>query len=109
MDKFLMLQPTDFFIFLQIWLFYLSPDCGGVLNRPAGGNFSSPGYLVSNYSNNLNCEWLIENPQHVNSSIVVLLEDLHVQNDQTCEKDFLLFRLGESNILADVVHSFHTC
>ncbi|TWW71479.1 Cubilin Precursor [Takifugu flavidus] len=97
MDKFLMLQPTDFFIFLQIWLFYLSPDCGGVLNRPAGGNFSSPGYLVSNYSNNLNCEWLIENPQHVNSSIVVLLEDLHVQNDQTCEKDFLLFRLGDSD------------
>lgn len=64
---------------------------------------------MSNYSNNLNCEWLIENPQHVNSSIVVLLEDLHVQNDQTCEKDFLLFRLGESNILADVVRSFPTC
>lgn len=89
--------------------FYLSPDCGGVLNRPAGGNFTSPGYLVSNYSNNLNCEWLIENPQHVNSSIVVLLEDLHLQNDQTCERDFLLFRLGESNILADVINSLHTC
>lgn len=51
---------------------------------------------MSNYSNNLNCEWLVENPQHINSSIVVLLEDLHVQDDQTCGKDYLQFRLGGS-------------
>lgn len=55
---------------------------------------------MSNYSNNLNCEWLLENPQHINSSIVVLLEDLHVQDDQTCGKDFLQFRLGESDMKA---------
>lgn len=73
---------------------FLSPECGGVLNRLAGGGFTSPGYLVSNYSSNLNCEWLVENSQHVNSSIVVLLEDLHVQDDQTCGKDYLQFRLG---------------
>lgn len=70
--------------------------CGGVLNNPAGGNFTSPGYLVSNYSSNLNCEWLIQNPQHVNSSIVVLIEDLHLESHQTCESDYLQFRLGES-------------
>lgn len=51
---------------------------------------------MSNYSNNLNCEWLLENPKHINSSIVVLLEDLHVQADQTCGKDYLQFRLGGS-------------
>lgn len=62
-----------------------------------GGNFTSPGYLVSNYSNNLNCEWLIQNPQHINSSIVVLVEDLHLENHQTCELDYLQFRLGESH------------
>ncbi|XP_028288640.1 cubilin [Parambassis ranga] len=71
--------------------------CGGVLNNPVGGNFTSPDYLVSNYSNNLNCEWLIQNPQHINSSIVVLIEDLHLQNHQTCELDYLQFRLGDSN------------
>nr|XP_033495310.1 cubilin [Epinephelus lanceolatus] len=72
-------------------------ECGGILNNPAGGNFTSPGYLVSNYSNNLNCEWLIQNPQHINSSIVVLIEDLHLENHQTCESDYLQFRLGDSD------------
>uniref|UniRef100_A0A8C4D9G2 Cubilin n=1 Tax=Dicentrarchus labrax TaxID=13489 RepID=A0A8C4D9G2_DICLA len=71
--------------------------CGGVLNNPTGENFTSPGYLVSNYSNNLNCEWLIQNPQHINSSIVVLIEDLHLENHQTCESDYLQFRLGDSD------------
>uniref|UniRef100_A0A3Q4HHJ3 Cubilin (intrinsic factor-cobalamin receptor) n=1 Tax=Neolamprologus brichardi TaxID=32507 RepID=A0A3Q4HHJ3_NEOBR len=69
-------------------------ECGGILNNPDGGNFTSPGYLVSNYSNNLNCEWLIQNPQHINSSIVVLIEDLHLEDHQTCETDYLQFRLG---------------
>uniref|UniRef100_A0AAQ4PGY7 Cubilin n=1 Tax=Gasterosteus aculeatus aculeatus TaxID=481459 RepID=A0AAQ4PGY7_GASAC len=72
-------------------------ECGGILNNPAGGNFTSPGYLVSNYSNNLNCEWLIQNPQHVNSSIVVLIEELHLENQQTCESDYLQLRLGDSD------------
>uniref|UniRef100_A0A3B5AXX3 Cubilin n=1 Tax=Stegastes partitus TaxID=144197 RepID=A0A3B5AXX3_9TELE len=71
--------------------------CGGVLNNPAGENFTSPGYLVSNYSSNLNCEWLIQNAQHINSSIVVLIEDLHLQHHQTCKADFLQFRLGDSD------------
>lgn len=71
--------------------------CGGILNNPAGGNFTSPGYMVSNYSNNLNCEWLIQNPQHVNSSIVVLIEDMHLENHQTCQSDYLQFRLGENH------------
>lgn len=70
--------------------------CGGILSDPAGGNFTSPGYLTSNYSNNLNCEWLIQNPTQINSSIVVILEDLHLENHQTCESDYIEFRLGES-------------
>ncbi|XP_056290732.1 cubilin [Pseudoliparis swirei] len=72
-------------------------ECGGILDDPAGGNFTSPGYLLSNYSNNLNCEWLIQNPQHVNSSIVVLIEDLHLEHHQTCDSDYLQLRLGDSD------------
>lgn len=67
--------------------------CGGILSTP--GNFTSPEYGVGNYSNNLNCEWLIQNPQHVNSSIVVILDDLHLEHHQTCEWDYLEFRLGK--------------
>ncbi|MCJ8728547.1 hypothetical protein PDJAM_G00005700 [Pangasius djambal] len=69
--------------------------CGGILSTP--GNFTSPDYGVGNYSNNLNCEWLIQNPQHVNSSIVVILNDLHLEHHQTCEWDYLEFRLGDEN------------
>uniref|UniRef100_A0A672HTS6 Cubilin (intrinsic factor-cobalamin receptor) n=1 Tax=Salarias fasciatus TaxID=181472 RepID=A0A672HTS6_SALFA len=72
-------------------------DCGGLLNNPAGGNFTSPGYLITNYSSNLNCEWLIQNPRHTNSSIVVLIDDLHVESHQTCDLDYLQFRLGDSD------------
>ncbi|XP_061569576.1 cubilin-like [Cololabis saira] len=72
-------------------------ECGGVLSDPAGGNLTSPGYLVTNYSNNLNCEWLVQNPQHVNSSIVVVIEDLHIQNHQSCDLDYLQLRLGDSD------------
>ncbi|XP_046880031.1 cubilin [Hypomesus transpacificus] len=71
--------------------------CGGILNDPAGGNFTSPGYLTSNYSSNLNCEWLIQNPIQVNSSIVVLLENLHLEAHQSCLTDYLEFRLGGSD------------
>ncbi|XP_074549445.1 cubilin [Halichoeres trimaculatus] len=72
-------------------------ECGGELSNSAGGNFTSPGYPMSNYSNNLNCEWLIRNHHHINSSIVVLIEDLHIESHQTCESDYLQFRLGDSN------------
>ncbi|MED6286585.1 hypothetical protein CHARACLAT_007536, partial [Characodon lateralis] len=72
-------------------------ECGGILSDPAGGNFTSPGYQVSNYSSNLNCEWSIQNPLHINSSIVVLIEDMHLENHQTCELDYLVIRLGDSD------------
>ncbi|XP_066539114.1 cubilin [Hoplias malabaricus] len=69
--------------------------CGGILDTP--GNFTSPDYGVGNYSNSLNCEWQILNPQHVNSSIVVLINDLHLEHHQTCEWDYLEFRLDDEN------------
>lgn len=75
-------------------IIFLLLVCGGVLNNPVGENFTSPGYPLSNYSSNLNCEWLIQNRQDVNSSIVVLITDMHLESHQTCESDFLQFRLG---------------
>lgn len=71
--------------------------CGGILGSGSGGNITSPGYLISNYSSNLNCEWLIQNHHHINSSIVVIIQDLHLQSHQTCEPDYLQFRLGDAS------------
>ncbi|XP_072307339.1 cubilin [Eucyclogobius newberryi] len=71
--------------------------CGGILGSASGGNLTSPEYLLSNYSSNLNCEWLIQNHHHINSSIVVLIQDLHLQSHQTCANDYLQFRLGDAN------------
>lgn len=67
--------------------------CGGILSQP--GNFTSPDFGNGNYSNNLNCEWLIQNPHHMNSSIVVIIDELHLEHHQTCEWDYLEFRLGK--------------
>ncbi|KAF4095682.1 cubilin isoform X1 [Onychostoma macrolepis] len=69
--------------------------CGGILSQP--GNFTSPDFGNGNYSNNLNCEWLIQNPHHMNSSIVVIIDELHLEHHQTCEWDYLEFRLGDIN------------
>ncbi|XP_028815099.1 cubilin [Denticeps clupeoides] len=71
-------------------------ECGGILTDGSGGNFTSPGYGTSNYSNSLNCEWQLLNPNHVNSSIVVLLDELHLQSDTTCRKDYIEFRMDDS-------------
>ncbi|KAL2085662.1 hypothetical protein ACEWY4_018982 [Coilia grayii] len=71
--------------------------CGGVITGPDGGNITSPNYGVGNYTNQLNCEWLFQNSQHVNSSIVVIINDLHLENHQTCNKDYIEFRLGDHN------------
>ncbi|KAJ8276925.1 hypothetical protein GJAV_G00069430 [Gymnothorax javanicus] len=69
--------------------------CGGILADPQGGYFTSPGYDGGNYTNNLNCEWEIQNPRHVNSSIVVVIEDLHLEHHQTCEWDYIEMRMGD--------------
>ncbi|XP_063063043.1 cubilin [Engraulis encrasicolus] len=71
--------------------------CGGLITGPDGGNFTSPNYGVGNYTNKLNCEWLLQNSQHVNSSIVVIINDLHIESHQTCDTDYIEFRLGDQN------------
>ncbi|KAK6490308.1 cubilin [Huso huso] len=72
--------------------------CGGILNVPDGGNFTSPGYDgESSYANNLNCEWIIQNPSHLNSSISISFDDFHLEHYLTCERDYIEFRIGNAN------------
>lgn len=60
-----------------------------------GGNFTSPGYDgVSNYTNNLNCEWTIKNPYHYNSSTYISYVDFHLEHHQDCQFDYLELRVG---------------
>ncbi|CAM9531973.1 unnamed protein product [Lampetra fluviatilis] len=72
--------------------------CGGILSNPAGGNFTSPGYDgQTNYVANLNCEWTIENPRHANSSIYIEFFDFKLEHHQTCEWDYIEFRVDSGN------------
>ncbi|NXG01683.1 CUBN protein, partial [Sakesphorus luctuosus] len=72
--------------------------CGGTLMGHLGGNFSSPGYDgIKNYTNNLNCEWIIENSSHYNSSIYVSFEDFHLEHHQNCQYDYLELRIGDAD------------
>ncbi|KAM5338742.1 cubilin [Glossophaga mutica] len=71
--------------------------CGGSLSNPPRGNFTSPGYNgVSNYSRNLNCEWMLSNPNQGNSSIYIHFEDFYLESHQDCQFDVLEFRVGNA-------------
>uniref|UniRef100_F7D8H4 Cubilin n=1 Tax=Ornithorhynchus anatinus TaxID=9258 RepID=F7D8H4_ORNAN len=71
--------------------------CGGRLSDPLGGNVTSPGYDgISNYSSNLNCEWILSNPNRHNSSIYISLDDFHLEPHQDCHNDLLEFRVGDA-------------
>ncbi|NWR90257.1 CUBN protein, partial [Furnarius figulus] len=79
-------------------LYFVSAVCGGTLRGHVGGNFSSPGYDgIKNYTSNLNCEWIIENPSHDNSSIYISFEDFHLEHHQNCQYDYLELRIGLQN------------
>ncbi|XP_068094350.1 cubilin [Hyperolius riggenbachi] len=72
--------------------------CGGLLMDPAGGNLTSPGYdRVSNYSKNLNCEWVIQNPNMYNSTTFIRFIRMQLEHHQTCLNDFLEIRLDDAD------------
>ncbi|KAI4575387.1 hypothetical protein MJG53_011590 [Ovis ammon polii x Ovis aries] len=72
--------------------------CGGSLTSFPEGNFTSPGYDgVSNYSRNLNCEWMLSNPKQGNSSIYIHFEDFYLETHQDCQSDVLEFRVGNAD------------
>ncbi|XP_006159809.2 LOW QUALITY PROTEIN: cubilin [Tupaia chinensis] len=73
-------------------------ECGGFLPNDSEGNFTSPGFDgVSNYSQNLNCEWTLSNPKEGNSSIYIHFEDFYLESHQDCQFDVLEFRVGDAD------------
>lgn len=66
--------------------------CGGQLTvSPSGSGFiMSPGYGVSNYSNNAFCEWTLGNSANVNSSIYLSFNDnFDLESSSSCVYDYL--------------------
>ncbi|KAM8967664.1 cubilin [Pelodytes ibericus] len=71
--------------------------CGGSLTQPNGGNFTSPGYdQLNNYTKNLNCEWIIQNPNTHNSSTYISFQQLKLESHPNCQNDFIELRLDNS-------------
>ncbi|KAM4705286.1 LOW QUALITY PROTEIN: cubilin [Rhinophrynus dorsalis] len=72
--------------------------CGGSLVEPTGGSFSSPGYdSVNNYTTNLNCEWIIQNPNIDNSSTYISFQRLQLESHQNCINDFVELRFDNAD------------
>ncbi|XP_078391727.1 cubilin [Cetorhinus maximus] len=72
--------------------------CGSTLMDSNGGNFTSPGFDgVSNYANNLNCEWVIQNSRSTNSSIYIQFTSFHLEHHPVCQNDYIEFRFGDPN------------
>ncbi|XP_077347020.1 cubilin isoform X1 [Lithobates pipiens] len=70
--------------------------CGGSLMKPVGGNFTSPGYnQVSNYTKNLNCEWVIQNPNV--STTYMEFKRLQLEPHQNCLNDFVEIKLDDAD------------
>ncbi|XP_075068011.1 cubilin [Mixophyes fleayi] len=74
--------------------------CGGRLVESMGGNITSPGYdQVNNYTKNLYCEWIIQNPN--TSTTYIELERLQVETHQNCQNDFIEIRLD--NVEGEII------
>ncbi|XP_053120680.1 cubilin [Hemicordylus capensis] len=72
--------------------------CGGLLLSSDGGNLTSPGYdAISNYTNNLNCEWVIRNPHPSITTVSLLFQDFRLEQHINCQNDYLEIRLGDSD------------
>ncbi|XP_038652379.1 cubilin [Scyliorhinus canicula] len=72
--------------------------CGSNLMDPNGGNFTSPGFNgVLDYTNNLNCEWVIQNSHTTNSSIYIQFTSFNLEYHPVCQNDYIEFRFGDSN------------
>uniref|UniRef100_A0A8D2IQV5 Cubilin n=1 Tax=Varanus komodoensis TaxID=61221 RepID=A0A8D2IQV5_VARKO len=72
--------------------------CGKHLLSSNSGNITSPGYDgASNYSSNLNCEWVIQNPQPATTTIYLLFQEFHLEKQTNCQNDYLEIRQGDSD------------
>ena len=67
--------------------------CGGRLDLPGGGNFTSPNYPLA-YEDRMECVWTIENPNPTNSTILVKFSEFALEDHVICDFDRLHFRTG---------------
>ncbi|XP_033110748.1 cubilin-like [Anneissia japonica] len=71
--------------------------CGGslVASQSNEATFFSPGYQLTNYSSNLDCEWTISNPDIVNSSLYLRFDvGWNIEDHRDCSYDYLEIRAG---------------
>ncbi|XP_071942939.1 cubilin-like isoform X2 [Antedon mediterranea] len=71
--------------------------CGGTLvaSQSTEARFFSPGYQLANYSANLDCAWIITNPNIANSSIYLDFDSgWNIEDSSNCNYDFLEIRAG---------------
>ncbi|XP_066485218.1 cubilin [Tiliqua scincoides] len=72
--------------------------CGRHLLSSSSGNLTSPGYDgINNYTNNLNCEWVIQNPHPSTTTVYLFFQDMQLEQDINCQNDYIEIRLGDSN------------
>uniref|UniRef100_A0A8D0GFF0 Cubilin n=1 Tax=Sphenodon punctatus TaxID=8508 RepID=A0A8D0GFF0_SPHPU len=72
--------------------------CGGIFYSSNTGNIMSPGYDgITSYANQLNCEWIIQNPHSSNTTIYLSFENFHLEHHRSCQADYLEMRIGDSD------------
>ncbi|XP_060104406.1 cubilin [Heteronotia binoei] len=72
--------------------------CGGLLLSSKNGNLTSPGYDgTSNYLNNLNCEWVIQNPHPSITTVYLSFGVFRLEEHIHCQNDYLEIRLGDAD------------
>ena len=67
------------------------PACGNTMNK--GGNITSP-HFPGHYPNDIHCKWLLEAP--VNNTVVLKLEEFHLEQDKKCFYDYVEFYEGNT-------------
>ncbi|XP_022107899.1 cubilin-like isoform X2 [Acanthaster planci] len=71
--------------------------CGALINLNPGstGSFSSVGYPALNYTNNLNCQWLLANQATVNTSLYLSFDAaFDIEGNPSCSFDVLEIYAG---------------
>lgn len=80
-------------------IYAVSSVCGGLLLSSKNGNLTSPGYDgTSNYINNLNCEWVIQNPHPSTTTVYLVFGDFRLEEQTNCQNDYLEIRQGRSQL-----------
>ncbi|KAH3692443.1 hypothetical protein DPMN_194284 [Dreissena polymorpha] len=71
-------------------------ECGGLITT-SSGNITSSGYGFGNYSNRLDCQWVLRNEQSAeNTSIFIRIADIGLERHTYCQYDYLQAREGDS-------------